>query len=174
VAGTTGLAITTLGNLYLVPRGLNLYCTVVGHLPVLCLGIYAARAARLPTELRVVLAAAIVFALGTWFKWFWYFAPICAALLLLAIAPGLIRCLRAWPSMYRFVRYCGAISLPLFAIHGMLRLPFRDAANAEGTWYFTLAMAFVFLLASLAAAQVMLWIENGGRRWLSTARAGAH
>ena len=162
-----GLAITIVANPYLIPHGLNLYFTVLGHLPVLCLGIYLARADKLSVDHRLVLAAAVIFVLGNWFEALWYLAPICVTLLLIASVPRLIERLRAWPPAYRFVMYCGAVSLPLFAIHGMIRQPFTQAANNGGAWYFTLALAVVFLVASLAAAQSMLWIESRGRKWVT-------
>lgn len=169
----TGLVVTTVGNAWLVPKGVNLYCTVLGHLPVLCLGIYAARSDRLPTDSWLVLAAAIVFALGTWFEALWHFAPLCATILLLAAAPRVVGWLRAWRPALRFVGYCGAISLPLFAIHGMLRQPFKDAANAQGAWYFTLGAGLAFLAASLAAAQLAKWIEDLGRKRIGALRSDA-
>ena len=94
-------------NPYLIPHGLNLYFTVLGHLPVLCLGIYMARADKLSVDHRVVLAAALIFVLGNWFVALWYLAPICVTLLLIASLPRVIERLRAWPRAYRFVRYAG-------------------------------------------------------------------
>lgn len=170
--GVGGLAITVIANPYLTSHGLNVYVTVLGHLPVLCLGIYMARADKLSVDHRLVLAAAVTFVLGNWFEPLWYLAPISATLLLIASVPRLIERLRTWPLAWRCVRYCGVVSLPLFAIHGMLRQPFTAAANDRNVWYFTLALAVVFLVVSLATAQSMRWIDSLGRKW--AAPAGTH
>ena len=61
----------------------------------------------------------------------------------------------------------------MFAIHGMMRTPFIQLANAQASWLATLLIAAVFLVAALAAAQVLSTIETAGRRWVANARAAA-
>ena len=68
---------------------------------------------------------------------------------------------------FRRADYCGAVSLPLFAINGFMRGPFVRAANESGSWYLTLTLAVLFLAASLAAAQAVQWLERAGRRWFA-------
>lgn len=168
IAGVSGLVITVLGNAYLVPSGINLYCTVIGHLPVLCLGMWFARRESLEAAPSVVALAAVFFVLGMWFEAFWYLAPVSVTLLLLAGVPSLLGRLRKWKTSCCFVRFCGEVSLPLFAIHPIMRAPFVDAANDWGAWYITVALAIAFLVCALAAATVSGFIEDVGRRWVST------
>jgi peptidoglycan/LPS O-acetylase OafA/YrhL len=170
-AGALGLAITTVGNRYLVPHGLDLYVTVPGHLPVLCLGMYFARAESLTIGRRAAFAAGGVFLLALWFYPAWLLAPLSVTILLLLALPRFAALLHRLPPAFRFVRYCGAISLPLFAIHGVMRQPFTQLANAQAAWYTTLLVSAAFVASALAAAHAMSWIEATGRRGIALLRA---
>ncbi len=171
--GAGGLAVTTALNAYLLPGGPNLYLTVVGHLPVLCLGLYLARTGLQVVDRRAGLVAGVVFALALWLHAAWLFAQVAVTVLLLLGLPRLLGLLRRWPPALRFVRYCGAISLPLFAIHGMMRTPFTHFANQQANWLATLLTAVAFLAAALAAAQALASVESAGRRRLAGARGAA-
>lgn len=171
--GAGSLALTTVVNPHLTPNGLNLYATVIGHLPVLCLGLYLARTGIQVLDRRAGLAAGLVLALALWNFAAWLFAPIAVTILFLLGLPRLLALLRRWPAALRFVGHCGAISLPLFAIHGMMRPPFVNLADSQITWYTTLLIAVAFLIAALAAAQVLSTIESAGRRWVANARGAA-
>ena len=171
--GVLGLAVTTVGNAHLVPRGVNLYGTVVGHLPVLFLGMYLARTGIQVLDRRIGLAAGVVLALALWFFAAWLAAPLAVTILFLLGLQPLRALLYRWPVALRFVGYCGAISLPLFAIHGMMRTPFTQLANAQANWLATLLIAAAFLAVALAAAQMLSVIEAAGRRWLASARGAA-
>lgn len=168
--GLGAMGVTVAFNPYVMDHGLNLYVTVVGHLPVLCLGIYLARQKALRIGGGAALAAGLLFGLGLWTRAAWLFAPLCVTVVFLYLLPCLFRVLKATGLTARFVAHCGAISLPLFAIHGMLREPFTEAANAQGQWWFTLVVAAVFLVTSLAAARFMFRAERVVMSWLSGSR----
>lgn len=170
VTGLAGLAATALFNPILTKQGLHLYTTVVGHLPVLCLGIYLARREELRIGGMAAMVAIAVFALGMWMRPAWLLAPLCVTVAFLYVLPRVAVRARAAQPLLRFVAYCGAVSLPLFAINGMLRTPFTQAANAQGQWWFTLLAAVGCLAVALAAAQLMAWIESAGRAWLAGRR----
>ncbi len=173
--GAGALALTVFGNPHLYRIGLEMgfYGMVIGHLPVLCLGIHMARADRLVVDRRLILGAIAIFVAGNWFKPLWYLAPLCVSLLMLAAMPRALAWWRAWPLVQRIVAYFGTVSLPLFAVHGFIRGPFVRAANEYGAWYFTLALSVVYLAASIIAAQSLQWIEQTGRRWFAKRRASS-
>lgn len=164
-----GLVVTILADPILYPLGfeMGMFGTVVGHLPVICLGVYMARADRFAVDRKLALAAAVVVVFGNWFEPLWYLMPVCVTLLFLAAVPAAIAWLRAQPLAHRFVGYCGAVSLPLFAVNGFLREPFVRPANGFHSWYLSLALAVLFLATSLGAAQAVQWFEQAGRRWFA-------
>lgn len=169
--GVAGLLLTAAFNPYMIDRGLNLYVTVIGHLPVLCLGIHFARAKEFRLGGGMALAAAAVFALGLWFRSAWLLAPLCVTIVLVYLLRRLAAGADPAGPLYRFVAYCGAISLPLFAVHGILRAPFVQAANEQAVWWFTLAAGACFVALSLAVAQLMHWVEAAGRAWYQNRHA---
>jgi peptidoglycan/LPS O-acetylase OafA/YrhL len=163
--GLVSLVATAAFNPYLIDRGLNLYVTVIGHLPVLCLGIHFARATEFRIGGGLALAAAAAFSIGLFFHTAWLLAPLCVTVTFMWLLPHLAARIDPSGLPSRFVTYCGAISLPLFAVHGMLRAPFVQAANERGAWWFTLGAGACFLAVSFAVAQLMHWAEAGGRAW---------
>ncbi len=164
--GLTSLVATAVLNPFVIDRGLNLYVTVIGHLPALCLGISFARAKEFGVGGRLAALAGVVFLVGLWLRPAWLVAPLCVTIAFMYVLPRLALRLPASGLAARFVGYCGAVSLPLFAVHGMPRTPFTQAANAQGQWWFTLAVGAAFLAVSLVAAQAMFWIERTGRGWV--------
>jgi peptidoglycan/LPS O-acetylase OafA/YrhL len=172
VAGATGLSLSVLSNTFLASDGVIIDVTVLGNLTVVCLGIYLARARDLSMPAYVVLAASLVFIAGNWLEPLWYLSPISATVLLIVgLGWGIAR-LREWPLVYRCVKYYGHISLPLFAVHGMMRGPFVDHANADHTWYMSVILGALLLLAATAAAQSLLWTESLGRKVLTPLISG--
>lgn len=172
--GAGAIALTYFGNPHLIRLGLEIgfYGTVVGHLPVLCLGIYCARAERPAVSRRLILAAAAIFVASNWFEPLWYLAPVSVTLLILVALPRVVAWGHFWPFGQRFVAYCGAVSLPLFAVHGFIREPFVRVANDYDVWYFTLAVSAIYLAASLIAAQSLQWIDRTGRLWFANRSRG--
>ena len=154
--GSTGVVASAALNPWLTDHGVNLYVTVVGHLPVLCLGIYLARCNGVAVSGVAAALAAVVFVAGWWSRPPWLLAPVCVTVALLYVLPRLAGVIGRWRLADRFVRHCGVVSLPLFAIHGLIRDPFTSAANAQGQWWSTLAGAAAFLALSLVAAQAMV------------------
>jgi peptidoglycan/LPS O-acetylase OafA/YrhL len=173
VVGATGLALSVLSNTFLASAGVDIKVTVLGNLTVVCLGIYLARARDLSIPAYAVLAATIVFVAGNWLEPLWYLTPICATVLAIVGLDWGIARMRKWQPAYRAIRYYGTISLPLFAVHGMMRGPFVDHANADHTWYVSVGLGVLFLLAATAAAQLLLWTETIGRKALAPLASGA-
>lgn len=169
--GLASLAGTAVFNPYLIDRGLNLYVTVIGHLPVLCLGIHFARASEFRISRALALTAAMLFAAGLFYRAAWLLAPLCVTIVFMYALPRLADRVDPMAPGARFVAYCGAVSLPLFAVHGMMRAPFTQAANGQGQWWVTLLVGAAFLVASLAVAQGMAWVETAGRELLARRRA---
>ena len=171
--GATGLAITVAIDPFLLDAGLYVGATVIGNMPVLCLGIYLARSDGISIRRSIVVAAAAIFALGNALESFWYLAPIAVTILFVALLRWGLPRLSERGATYRLLEYYGYLSLPLFAFHGLMRAPFVRYANAEDNAFVTLALGLYFLLAATAAAQAIAWTEELGRRRFVRWRAQA-
>jgi peptidoglycan/LPS O-acetylase OafA/YrhL len=163
ILGAIGLVCTALLNPIAITYGQNLFFTPLGHLPVICLGMYFARTDDPRMPAGALIAAALVMVAGNWIEPLWYLMPLCMAILLLFMLQALHARMigSGWP--LRLVRYYGAISLPLFAVHGMLRGPFVELANAIGEWHTTIILGLMYLISATLAAQLMHMIERRGR-----------
>jgi peptidoglycan/LPS O-acetylase OafA/YrhL len=141
------------GRLQEVPA-IRLLFTPVGHLPSICLGIaYARFGARVGPWSAA--GAAVFFALGNHYRWFWPVSFIGALVLMLYTYQHT----STWLRQSRFLVWVGGISMPLFFVNGFLRPPFWRLA-ASGAWYAELGAAVCFTAFSLAVAFLVAWLAR--------------
>ncbi len=150
-------------NPLLWPLGLNLNHTAIGHLPVLCLGLYAATRPEIRIGWVATAAVAGLFVAANLDATLWLLADVAAVVLLMVLPyPFLTHPVMRGRVVYRVLLFFGTISLPLFLVNGFLRSPFAQPAKAVDLWWFTLACAVISLLFSTAAALLL----QGAERWL--------
>jgi peptidoglycan/LPS O-acetylase OafA/YrhL len=150
--GPGGLLLLSLASLALVVGvnpllarcSLNLFFTPLGHLPVLCLGIFAARyAIRIPHAVGVMSCAA-VFAAGSC-EWIWIFAPLAATTAGLWAYTTVRETLRRSVLLQRMGNY----SLFVFLLNGIVRFAFIRFAVSPGL---QVALGFTSLACSFGIA----------------------
>lgn len=140
-------------NPVLVRNDLSLYYTFIGQMPVFCLGIYFADRGNFKMNAGIIILSILVFVFANVNQVIWNFGFIAFTLILLAFFFAARPYLRRFKRLNNFVAYTGKISLSLFAIHGMMRLPFLKIAEKYEHPFFTLVICLIFL----AAAYVMAW-----------------
>lgn len=142
--------------------GLNIYFTVLGHLPGFCLGIYLAKkddaGIHIPT--LMILSALFIYFLGNIYKVFWYASHISFLILLLALFSYLAPKIKANIQFRRIILFFGGISMPLFLVNGFLREPFFSWANEYNHWLLTIVLCLLSLMVSILVALVLLNIER--------------
>ena len=132
---------------------LNIYFTVLGHLPVFCLGLYLARndTMEIPQPLQLLLLALGLFVLGNFHPVAWHFSHIAALLLLIM----LFQATRSWinwsVTLKDVLLFYGKISMPLFLVNGFTREPFISLAILHDHWLLTISLC----LSSLATATIV-------------------
>lgn len=140
----------------------NVYYTVIGHLPVICLGIYLAKhdisGLRIPKSLFFL--ALSIFMLGNYFKLFWYVSHLTFLVMLLYAFHLIVPKIRDSNIGARIVLFLGHVSMPLFLVHGFLRDPFIGWAIYYDHWLLTLALCFVSLAVSLIFAIALPKLER--------------
>ncbi len=151
------IAILTQGKI----AGVNIYFTVLGHLPVFCLGI--ALATRNQVSLKnpwlLLTATFIVYILGNFYQWFWHISHIAFLILLLVAFGALLKPVKKSVSIRNVLMFFGNLSMPLFLVNGFTREPFISQAMSHDHWFLTL----LFCLASLATATVVALVLS----WLT-------
>ena len=143
--------------------GLNIYFTILGHLPEFCLGTYLARrdddaAFRIP--ILIILLAFIIYFLGNIYEIFWYANHISFLILLLVIFGYLVPIIKRNAINREVFLFFGAISMPLFLVNGFLREPFISWAKDYNYWLLTIALSLVSLMTSVFVALILSKIEE--------------
>jgi len=144
---------------------LNPYMTFMGHLPELCLGIFLASRDRVRIPWWLFLLALVVLVGGNIYRWLWPFANLSVALLLMLSIQGMIRIKTRIKGFYTLVSAVGGISMYLFAVHGILRFPFFNLANALGNSITSLIIGILFIVVASGVAVVMKHTESDLRKW---------
>lgn len=141
----------------------NLYLTVLGHLPEFCLGLYVARndASGLQFSRLWVLLALLVFLLGNIRIVFWYAQHTSFLVVLLAVLHWASRDFGQFDTVKRVLLFFGALSMPLFLVNGFLRNPYVTWAVGYDHWLLTLGFCLMHLSVSVIVA---LALSNWERR----------
>lgn len=150
--GPRGLLLLSLASLALVYSlnpllagwSLNLLYTPLGHLPVLCFGIAAARYPfRIPHTVGLM-SCAMLLAAG-WYEWIWVFAPLAATMASLWAYTTIRQTLRRSRSLQRM----GIYSLFVFLLNGIVRFAFIRFALSPAL---QVVLGFASLACSFAIA----------------------
>lgn len=150
----------------LLPASFNLLLTPIGRLPVLALGIFAARSEmRLPAWLGI-LGFAVLLAGGR-YELIWIFTPVGSAVAFL----WTYMLLRDRLRRYAWVQRLGEYSLFVFLINGIVRTAFIPFAVSPAS---ELILGFSSLASSIAIAaflQEIVMPGNRGRRAVDAAES---
>lgn len=141
---------------------LNVYVTVLGHLPELCLGIYLANkdAKNIKIPKLIIISTLVIFVLGNIYETFWYANHISFLILFLAGFSVLVEHIKEASSIKRLFLYFNSISMPLFLVNGFLRSPFIDWAKDYDQWLVTIVLCLVSITFSSAVALVLAKTED--------------
>lgn len=139
----------------------NIYFTILGHLPELCLGMYMARSddAGLRIPKRLLLAAFTVYFLGNLYENFWYANHISFLIVLLAACNYLITKIKGNNTIKKIFLFFGALSMPLFLVNGFLREPYISWAIYYNHWLLTIVLCLLHLMVSVVVALVLSRVE---------------
>ena len=148
--------VSVLAKLYLnpvlIPQGININFSILGHLPVFSLGIYLAHRNRIVFRPDVILLMLIVFVGANYSVYFWVFADLAATLLMLAGAIAVFNSSFTWKTLGSVLAFYGGISFHLFMVNGFLRSPFHQFAEQYNTWWIDNMAALASLAFSTAFA----------------------
>ena len=161
--GTTGLLVVSIASVVFAMFSggkigeLNIYFTVVGHLPEICLGIYLAsnRQSTMAVSNWWIVFALFIFVLGNFYETFWYFSHITVLIILLAGFTAMASRIRQLGLTKRLVLFFGEISMMLFLVNGFLREPYIGWAMFHDHWLLTIALCLVSLATSTLLAYLL-------------------
>ena len=141
---------------------LNIYFTVLGHLPEFCLGIYLAgkEGEKIRISWVVILSALVLYFLGNIYESFWYVNHISFLILLLIVFNAVIGSIKKRARINKAILFIGGISMPIFLVNGFLRYPFIYWAINNNYWLLTIALCLLSLTISIFVAYILSKIEG--------------
>ena len=160
--GSPALITVSATSLGIVAVGLPVpvMTTVIGHLPIGCLGVWLASRPNCRPPIWMVALAVPLFVLGNVSQAFWPWSHLGALVLMLGLwtlcgdfvtRHGAARIPLAW---------FGGLALPLFLVNGFLRQPFLGWAEAAASEVRILAFALLFVLASVIVAWCLQQVDR--------------
>lgn len=153
---TISILFSLIANPYLMRNNLNVNHTVIGHLPVICFGIFAASAGKiLIPRVYAVLFVALFFT-GDFSEFAWIFKGLSFVVISLICTELYFQSKLNSGFISKIVVFYGAISFQLFMVNGFLRSPFHNLAEAKNIWWLDNILAILSLLFSTLVAFLLL------------------
>lgn len=122
-------------NRSLVSEGLNLNYTVLGHVPVLCMGIFLAAQKKTEIPPLVPVLALFAFVAGSFNEYAWVLQDLSFTILILSSAIMAAKYLPRGSAVSVPLTFFGGISFHLFLVNGFLRSPFHNFAETYNVWW---------------------------------------
>jgi peptidoglycan/LPS O-acetylase OafA/YrhL len=141
---------------------LNLYFTIIGHLPEFCIGIYMAKNDNQNFNIpsTAIYASLFIFILGNIYKPLWYISHLSFLIILLFIFQHITKWIKHNNISTIIFSFIGKISLQIFLVNGFLREPLITIAIQKDDWFVTLYLCFIFIIITTFAAYILYKIEQ--------------
>lgn len=149
---------------YLKSQGLNINFTIIGHMSVICFGIWLASRKSAVISARWVFVGLLMFVLGNVNRYLWVVSDLSFTVLALAVASAAFSSTFEMPLLSRCLAFYGGLSLHLFLVNGFLRGPFHGIAETHHQWWVNNAMAVSSLLFATACAFAFSRLDSILRR----------
>jgi peptidoglycan/LPS O-acetylase OafA/YrhL len=145
----------------------NIYFTIIGHMPELCLGIYLARRDKLHVPYYMVFTIFLLFILGNLYYSFWLISHFCALILMLLVFNSVRHTIRKHDHVNNLLVFYGALSMYMFFVHGFLREPMVVWAREYGYWTYSLLLCIAFLAITTISSYLLQTAELRIRQWFA-------
>jgi peptidoglycan/LPS O-acetylase OafA/YrhL len=122
---------------------INIYTTVIGHLPEFCLGLYFAHHKEVKITPLLFVAAIALFAMGNLYQIFWHFNYVTVLVLIFVGVHHFCHLIVKLPLLHRFFTFLGNYSMYIFLTNGFLREPFIDWADRYHHWFLNILFSLI-------------------------------
>ncbi len=106
---------------WLLAHDIYLGAIIFGHLPEFALGMYVASLDKIKIPLWLICAAFVGLILGNIYYYFWFIAPLCAAIVIMFTCGILFKYMPSKHPAAKILNYIGVLSLYIFLLNGILR-----------------------------------------------------
>ena len=130
----------------------SIFFTVLGHIPVLSLGIYFAQKDKIEIPNTLLLGVTLLFIAGNMNEHLFYLSHFCFAIILLFVFSKVSNKLKNNSKTYQSIMFYGTISMPLFLVNGFMRAPLEGIAHKLDNEFISIVLCILCIsLASLYA-----------------------
>jgi len=142
--------------------GVNIYFTILGHIPEFCLGLYLAKSDsnRMQIPGGIFVIALTVFLLGNIYETLWHVNHLSFLIILLMIFNVLNPAIKNSGTGKAMLLFFGSISMPLFLVNDFLHQPFYLLIRGDSTWYLSILMCFISLVTAVVVSMFLLKAEK--------------
>ncbi|PKH01064.1 acyltransferase [Psychromonas sp. MB-3u-54] len=151
------ISLLTKGYLY---SDVSVFFTPIGHMPVLCLGIYLAQDKPVKLSNWLFIVSIVAFVIGNFNEYAFLLSHFFFCVLLLCIFSFLTKKIKEGGLSYKICMFFGTISMPLFLVNGFLRKPWESMAHEINNELITIALCLLFLMISSIYSVFLLRIGN--------------
>ncbi len=95
------------------------YSTLTGHLPDLIFSMYVGSLSKIKMPIWLIVLAGIGLILGNTLHFFWYFASLCAIVVIMVLYVYLLKYLSTQGLIFRTLEYMGILSMYMFLLNGV-------------------------------------------------------
>lgn len=138
--------------------------TFLGHLPLICFGIWFANKPSLTIKPWLILLSIAIFIAGNLNFYFWSITDLAIIIIFMAFYELTLKKLRPSIFIIKILSFYGGISLHLFLVNGFLRSPFHSLSMKFDQWWVTIIMAIASLIFSTIFALILgrldSWIRD--------------
>ena len=138
----------------------NVFFTVVGHMPLLSLGIYMAINEKISIKNYVFIIFFILFMLGNIYHHFFLFSHFSFFIISFALIYKIKDKINNKYKIESVLIYFGKISLSLFLVNGFMRYPLEGIAQSINNEGVILILCMIFFVQCIFASNLLLFINN--------------
>ncbi len=162
------IAIEITWNDQLIEKGWFIKTTILGHLPIVSLGLYFGHKKNFAIHPLIFICSCFVFVLGFYSKILWHFSQVSIAVIILFLYMELkprVGFLRN-TLISGFILFISSISMYLFAVNGFLRHPFMLKLLNTDNIIFRLLILVAFVCFVIFVAVALKFAEENLRAFL--------
>lgn len=149
---------------------INVNLTALGHLDTVTFGVLLAQRGSVAMPRWLVGLSIFVFIAGSLYGPLWILSGLSFVICGVSGGRWLIPKLENFSKIDHIFLRLGELSLPLFLVHGYLRKPLTQSAQAAQNWWTSLWTCALFILISLLAAWLLEALEKRTRQFVKKAQ----
>lgn len=146
---------------------ISVYFTIIGHLPVLCLGVYFANAKEMQMPNWLLIFSIFMYSLGNFNEYLFLSSHFFMCIILLYLFYFMAKKINHKSRAFKTLMFYGTFSMPLFLVNGFLRTPWEKMAHRIDNEIITIALCLLCLAIATSYSIVLKKMDNKAHQFLA-------